>query len=45
MYQGIEENYLYLKIISVVEMLIAKKPLKSKITERQKGGRSVLSVQ
>lgn len=24
-YQGIEENYLYLKIISVVEMKIAKK--------------------
>lgn len=40
MYQGIEENYLYLKIISVVEMKIAKKNLKSKIQrgKRGKGG-------
>lgn len=39
-YQGIEENYLYLKIISVVEMKIAKKYLKSKIQrgKRGKGG-------
>lgn len=31
MYQDIEENHLYLKIISVVEMKIVKKKNKSEI--------------
>lgn len=43
-YQGIEENYLYLKMISVVEVKIAKKNLKAK-TQRGKRGKGGINVQ